>query len=139
MASQLEALYQAWFRLAYSEKKGTEFESWFADLASHALGVDFEPVAAHGPDGDFKCDGRRLSTRTSCSRVPGVGAPSSAKLPLWQFSRTTSSVATSSKTPRPNRHDPADQAHGNESGIAWCGCQRLEGIVNAQDDVGSVG
>ena len=64
MASQLEALYQAWFRLAYSEKKGTEFESWFADLAGHALGVDFEPVAAHGRDGDFKCDGRRLSTRT---------------------------------------------------------------------------
>ena len=64
MASQLEALYQAWFRLAYSEKKGTEFESWFADLAGHALGVDFEPVATHGRDGDFKCDGRQLSTRT---------------------------------------------------------------------------
>ena len=64
MASRLEALYLAWFRLAYSEKKGAEFESWFTKLASHALGTDFEPVSAHGRDGDFKCDGRRLSTRT---------------------------------------------------------------------------
>lgn len=64
MASRLEALYQARFRLAYSEKEGGEFESWFADLASHALGTDFELVAAHGSDGDFKCDGRRLSTKT---------------------------------------------------------------------------
>lgn len=59
-----KALYQLRFRLAYLEKKGTEFESWFVELASHALGADFEPVAAHGRDGDFKCDGRRLSTRT---------------------------------------------------------------------------
>ena len=59
-----QALYQPRFRLAYAEKKGTEFEAWFAELASHALGSDFEPVAAHGSDGDFKCDGRRLSTRT---------------------------------------------------------------------------
>ena len=64
MAVRLKALYQAWFRLAYSEKEGIEFESWFTALAGHALGVDFEPVAAHGSDGDFKCDGRRLSTRT---------------------------------------------------------------------------
>ena len=59
-----QALYQLWLRLAYAEKKGAEFEAWFADLASHALGSDFEPVAAHGRDGDFKCDGRLLSTRT---------------------------------------------------------------------------
>lgn len=59
-----KALYQLRFRLAYLEKKGTEFESWFVELASRALGADFEPVAAHGRDGDFKCDGRRLSTRT---------------------------------------------------------------------------
>ena len=58
------ALYLAWFRLAYVEKKGAEFESWFVDLASHALGADFEAVAAHGRDGDFKCDGLRLSTQT---------------------------------------------------------------------------
>ena len=64
MTSRLEALYQAWFRLAYSEKKGTEFEAWFADLASYALRGDFEAIAAHGRDGDFKCDGRRLSTKT---------------------------------------------------------------------------
>ena len=64
MASPLEALYLARFRLAYSEKKGAEFESWFVKLASHAFGADFEPVSAHGRDGDFKCDGRRLSTRT---------------------------------------------------------------------------
>ena len=59
-----KALYQARFRLACLEKKGAEFESWFVELASHALGADFEPVAAHGRDGDFKCDGRRLSTGT---------------------------------------------------------------------------
>ena len=64
MTSSQQALYRAWFRLAYSEKKGMEFEAWFGSLASHALGGDFEPVAAHGPDGDFKCDGRRQSTRT---------------------------------------------------------------------------
>lgn len=64
MTPPQQALYQAWFRLAYAEKKGAEFEAWFADLASHALGSDFEPVAAHGSDGDFKCDGRRWSTRT---------------------------------------------------------------------------
>lgn len=64
MALLLEALYLERFRVAYSTKKGTEFESWFIDLASHALGTDFEPVAAHGRDGDFKCDGRRLSTKT---------------------------------------------------------------------------
>ena len=63
MASHL-ALYLARFRLAYSEKEGTEFESWFTLLASHALGIDFQPVAAHGSDGDFKCDGRRFSTKT---------------------------------------------------------------------------
>ena len=57
-------LYFLWFRLAHLEKKGAEFESWFVDLASQAFGADFEPVAAHGRDGDFKCDGRRLSTRT---------------------------------------------------------------------------
>lgn len=64
MTSRQHALYRPWFRLAYIEKKGMEFEAWFVDLASHALGADFEPVAAYGPDGDFKCDGRRRSTRT---------------------------------------------------------------------------
>ena len=64
MTSLQHALYRAWFWLAYIEKKGMEFEAWFVDLASHALGADFEPVAAYGNDGDFKCDGRRRSTRT---------------------------------------------------------------------------
>ena len=64
MTSLQQELYRARFRLAYSEKKGMEFEAWFADLASHALGADFEPVAAYGSDGDFKCDGRRRSTGT---------------------------------------------------------------------------
>ena len=59
-----KALYQLRFCLACLEKKGVEFESWFVELASHALGADFEPVAAYGPDGDFKCDGRRLKTGT---------------------------------------------------------------------------
>ena len=59
-----KALYQARFRRDYSEKKGTAFEAWFVELACRALGTDFEPVAAHGRDGDFKCDGRRCTTRT---------------------------------------------------------------------------
>ena len=33
-------------------------------MAGYAFGPDFEAVRAYGKYGDFKCDGRRLSTRT---------------------------------------------------------------------------
>lgn len=43
-------------------KNGEEFQNWFTDLAGHAYGADFEKIGPHGKYGDFKCDGRRLST-----------------------------------------------------------------------------
>ena len=52
------------FRLAFLEKKGTEFQKWFVALAGAAWGDDFEPIHAHGREGDAKADGRRLSTKT---------------------------------------------------------------------------
>ena len=36
------------FRIAFLEKKNIEFEDWFAKLASHAHGSDFEEVRAYG-------------------------------------------------------------------------------------------
>ena len=59
-----EAFYRLYFRMAFRDKKGTEFQDWFADLVASAIGSDFEPVRAYGNEGDRKCDGRRLSTRT---------------------------------------------------------------------------
>ena len=50
------------FRIAFLEKKGAEFQDWFVDMAGHALGPDFEPVRPYGRQGDWKCDGRQLST-----------------------------------------------------------------------------
>ena len=58
------AFYQVLFHVAFLEKKGTEFEDWFVKLARHAIGSDFEPVGAYGKQGDLKCDGRRISTKT---------------------------------------------------------------------------
>ena len=55
---------QLQFRLAFASKKGTEFRDWFRSLAGYAFGPDFEAVRAYGSQGDLKCDGRRLSTRT---------------------------------------------------------------------------
>lgn len=52
------------FQLAFLQKNGEEFQNWFADLAGHAYGADFEKIGPHGKYGDFKCDGRRLSTGT---------------------------------------------------------------------------
>ena len=49
---------------AFESKKGVEFQDWFTRLASYAFGSDFEAVRPYGPQGDLKCDGRRLSTRT---------------------------------------------------------------------------
>ena len=56
--------YQLQFREAFSSKKGTEFRDWFRSLAGYAFGSDFEAVRASGSQGDLKCHGRRLSTRT---------------------------------------------------------------------------
>lgn len=50
------------FRIAFLELKGTAFQDWFVMLASHALGPDFEPIRPYGSQGDWKCDGRQLST-----------------------------------------------------------------------------
>ena len=58
------AFYRLRFRLAFLEKKGAEFQDWFAELAARAFGPDFEAVRAYGNRGDLKCDGRRVSTHT---------------------------------------------------------------------------
>ena len=52
------------FRISFLEKKGTAFQDWFVALAGHALGPDFESVKPYGRQGDWKCDGRQLSTGT---------------------------------------------------------------------------
>ena len=46
------------------EKKGMKFQDWVAKLGSHALGSDFEVVRPYGNQGDWKCDGRQVSTGT---------------------------------------------------------------------------
>ena len=56
--------YRLLFRNAYLEKKGDEFQNWFCQLAAHVWGSDFERVRPYGSQGDFKCDGRRISTGT---------------------------------------------------------------------------
>lgn len=58
------AFYRLQFRVAFLEKKGAEFQDWFAKLAAHAFGPDFEAVRPYGRQGDLKCDGRRVSTHT---------------------------------------------------------------------------
>ncbi|MBN8242915.1 hypothetical protein JF546_07830 [Nitratireductor aquimarinus] len=52
------------FRIAFLMKKGTAFQDWFAELAGYAFGSDFEAVRPYGNQGDWKCDGRRLSSGT---------------------------------------------------------------------------
>ena len=64
MDSISTAFYTLHFRIAFSEKKGTEFQNWVTSLGSHALGADFEIVRPYGKQGDWKCDGRQLSTGT---------------------------------------------------------------------------
>lgn len=58
------AFYRLQFRNAFLEKKGTEFHDWFAKLAGRAFGSDFEAIRPYGNQGDLKCDGRQVSTRT---------------------------------------------------------------------------
>lgn len=59
-----EAFYQLRFRVAFLEKKGTEFQDWFVKLATYAFGSDFEAIRSDGREGDHKCDGRLVSTGT---------------------------------------------------------------------------
>lgn len=58
------AFYAKDFRIAFLTNKGTAFQDWFAELAGHAFGSDFEAVRPYGNQGDWKCDGRRKSTGT---------------------------------------------------------------------------
>ena len=51
-------------RIALLEKKGTAFQDWFVKLNGQVLGADFEAVRPYGREGDWKCDGRQLSTGT---------------------------------------------------------------------------
>lgn len=50
------------FQLAFLRNKGTAFQDWFVQIAGNAFGPDFEEVRPYGPNGDLKCDGRRIST-----------------------------------------------------------------------------
>ena len=56
--------YQMCLGNAVRDKKGSAFQDWFVELAGHAFGPDFEAVRSYGSQGDFKCDGRRISTGT---------------------------------------------------------------------------
>ena len=56
--------YDREFLFAFLTKKEQDFQTWFQALAAHAYGSDFEAVRAYGNQGDHKCDGRRISTRT---------------------------------------------------------------------------
>jgi len=49
------------FKNAFLEKKGAAFEEWFVKLAGCAWQSDFETARAYGSEGDWKCDGRRVS------------------------------------------------------------------------------
>ena len=78
----MDDISKAWFSLhfrnAYLEKNGSAFEEWFTKLAAGAFGSDFEPVRAYGSQGDWKCDGRQLSTAT-VFQCYGPETPTDAK------------------------------------------------------------
>lgn len=59
-----EIFYAQHFKIAFLEKKGTAFQGWFVALAGYRLGPDFEAIRPYGNQGDWKCDGRQLSTGT---------------------------------------------------------------------------
>lgn len=58
------SIYVDRFRLAFYTQQGTTFQDWFVRLAGHAFGADFEEVRPYGAQGDLKCDGRRISTKS---------------------------------------------------------------------------
>lgn len=99
MASKMdtvsELFYSQHFQIAFLEKKGTAFQDWFASLASHALGSDFESVRPYGRQGDWKCDGRQLSigavfqcyapdTETDKKTIDKINTDFSGALAKWQ-------------------------------------------------------
>ncbi|MBF0383464.1 MAG: hypothetical protein HQL69_20785 [Magnetococcales bacterium] len=55
-------IYGERFKTAFHSKGGTEFQDWFVKIAGFAYGPDFEEVRPYGNKGDFKCDGRKIST-----------------------------------------------------------------------------
>jgi hypothetical protein len=59
-----QSIYVDRFRLAFHSQQGSAFQDWFVRLAGHAFGADFEEVRPYGPQGDLKCDGRRVSTKS---------------------------------------------------------------------------
>ena len=68
MGAVVDQLQRAWYGREYDfallKKRGNEFQDWFGRVAGLAYGADFDPVRNYGRLGDFKCDGRRLSTGT---------------------------------------------------------------------------
>lgn len=64
MDAPQKSFYRLQFRLAFLEKRGTEFEAWFARIAGFALGPDFERIKPHGAEGDRKADARSRRDRT---------------------------------------------------------------------------
>jgi len=67
------------FRLAYREKRSTEFEDWFCNLMSLRY-EDFERVKPQGRIGDQGCDGRRVDART----LFACYAPYKNEGPRWE-------------------------------------------------------
>jgi hypothetical protein len=59
-----QSIYVDRFRLAFHTQQGTAFQDWFVRLAGYAFGADFEEVRPYGSQGDLKCDGRRISTKS---------------------------------------------------------------------------
>ncbi len=59
-----QSIYLERARLLFHTLQGTAFQDWFVRLAGFAFGADFEEVRPYGPQGDLKCDGRRISTRS---------------------------------------------------------------------------
>jgi hypothetical protein len=59
-----QSIYVLNFRLAFHSLQGIAFQDWFVRLAGHAFGSDFEEVRPYGRQGDLKCDGRRISTKS---------------------------------------------------------------------------
>ena len=64
MDSLSDAIYVLHFKNEYLDKKGTAFQDWFAELAKHAYGSDFEAIRNYGNQGDWKCDGRLVKSGT---------------------------------------------------------------------------
>jgi len=62
--SMKEAFYKINFKYDFLAKKGLEFQDWFCELAKYVWSDDFERIRPNGKQGDWKCDGRQISTGT---------------------------------------------------------------------------